>query len=932
MAPTVPSTMTITMVDTDNMLKSFGEKLNAVIEGFKENTVWLKEIQEEAERMFISDFSAEPELMPKTPSERKQSRRRPSVALHRSKRFSKSRKNLRHSSIQRRMLENKRFEENDGGCNKIVEQAMPMTRSAARAAIAANQENEQNSKTVVVPNNGRMPLIDLSSNDCKTMELHEKGQVVNLIQTPLPFEDVKLCQKACTIKFDLSHEAGVEILSPAGTVEIVRRPSRAATKLKLAEPVNLQENGMERASALTVQELNDVPEVSTNVENCIPENESKALRRSVRKRSRSKSISLVDKYSLNVQQSDLKKKSMKKSLSKSSTRKKIVLESSSCENGNDFGGVGEKESEIKKSSTEDTTSIIKVVSNHLSDLEEPKEEKSPDMLIPENRECRQTLNVTKVDIVNLENEVEPTQPQPSRTQKNGSSDCGKSNFSDGQSVGRKRSYKCAVANEDSYSEELEKVNSPPRKKTPSPDFATNKVVRPKHKTFLHTVQKNQLLMTPVSVSRYMVKTFIKRNTPLKVDLKEQEKIRLENLKKKKELEEERIQKVEEQKKRKVEEFKKKREMQVKRVMETRSRVQQQEEEKKKKIEEKFAQIDGKNAKVREERFAEEKAKRKAAAKRMEEAEARRRQEEEARKQKLQQLEEERQELLQRKKEEELERQRKIVEARKLQEQRQAELEREKQREWQLAADREKERKKEQENIQAEKERARLEKEKALQLQRELERTAREDAALHAEREKAEKEKLYKEARKKTKLEEQQLAELERQHLEKEIRKEQEIKEQEKRDRENEERKWKEGQDKEAEVEIASKNTLNVTVEVHHTPPPQSYSMTPNVKVKLPKVNLEDYGMDLNSDDSTDDEGAPRKPIPAWASGNELKKALMKQYYHPIDLDKFFGTIQPPNLETIFKKSKPRYLKRTSSAVWHSPPLNRFNAPYEFKKY
>lgn len=43
-------------------------------------------------------------------------------------------------------------------------------------------------------------------------------------------------------------------------------------------------------------------------------------------------------------------------------------------------------------------------------------------------------------------------------------------------------------------------------------------------------------------------------------------------------------------------------------------------------------------------------------------------------------------------------------------------------------------------------------------------------------------------------------------------------------------------------------------------------MTPNGKIKLPKVNLEDYGMDLNSDDSTDDEGAPRKLIPAWASG------------------------------------------------------------------
>ncbi|KAM6960630.1 inner centromere protein [Aplochiton taeniatus] len=68
--------------------------------------VWLEEIQQEANRMFSSDFSAEPELMPKTPSQKK-SNRRIRVSLGRQeearakRRFSKGkRSNLRRSSVK----------------------------------------------------------------------------------------------------------------------------------------------------------------------------------------------------------------------------------------------------------------------------------------------------------------------------------------------------------------------------------------------------------------------------------------------------------------------------------------------------------------------------------------------------------------------------------------------------------------------------------------------------------------------------------------------------------------------------------------------------------------------------------------------------------------------------------------------------------------
>uniref|UniRef100_A0A8D3AQ31 Inner centromere protein ARK-binding domain-containing protein n=1 Tax=Scophthalmus maximus TaxID=52904 RepID=A0A8D3AQ31_SCOMX len=112
--------------------------------------------------------------------------------------------------------------------------------------------------------------------------------------------------------------------------------------------------------------------------------------------------------------------------------------------------------------------------------------------------------------------------------------------------------------------------------------------------------------------------------------------------------------------------------------------------------------------------------------------------------------------------------------------------------------------------------------------------------------------------------------------------------------------------------------LNVTVDIEQSP--QSYSITPKGGNRpLMSKCAEDYGMDQNSDDSTDDESAPRKPIPSWAEGPNLQQIIMKQYFNPPQLDLFFGKIEPLKLEDIFYKSKPRYFKRTSSAVWHSPP-------------
>ncbi|KAL0155407.1 hypothetical protein M9458_049670, partial [Cirrhinus mrigala] len=52
---------------------------------------------------------------------------------------------------------------------------------------------------------------------------------------------------------------------------------------------------------------------------------------------------------------------------------------------------------------------------------------------------------------------------------------------------------------------------------------------------------------------------------------------------------------------------------------------------------------------------------------------------------------------------------------------------------------------------------------------------------------------------------------------------------------------------------------------------------------------------------------------------QLQQTIMKHYYNPLDLNAYFGEPEPPKLEAIFKRTKARFFKRTSSAVWHSPP-------------
>ncbi|NXX24958.1 INCE protein, partial [Nicator chloris] len=811
--------------------------------------VWLDEIYEEAVRMFVSNYSEELELMPKTPSQKKRQRRKRLSALQEEdqepgrKRLSRRRNSsikLVPSVRSSQRLQNK--ENLELSRAKAKENSPPQRVTRSRAAASGRS-------CKVVP---ETPPATQAAGKDPWVEADRVGTAV-----PLQRSREKLAELLPTSSGNGSpKERGVPKsplvpTAPELVVPCTPEASQAALELQTARTANVTiilspGTGLEERDG-SPWEHNRAQEPSQPLRNSLgTPTGSRLSRRSVRrslmgKASLSHRTSLAEKYSLASKRESMIRTSIARAAGKKKAARKRSVSSSSMDG--EFG------------CHEAPHSLNQERAVSMCDCPETRLLFPQDLQSPQMSLCSHTVS----------KHGQPREPNSSENNLNKNEET----LEPPQSARRKPSYKRAVDERYDHQQAEEGGLSPLRRKTPSPVLPASKVVRP-FKTFLHTVQKNQLLMTPSSVGRNgVIKSFIRYNTPLQGDPKEKERQKLEALRKKQEAEQLRRQKLEEEKKRRLGEAKLKREERLRKVLQARERAEEMERERKRRIEQKIALFDEKTEKVREERLAEEKTKKRVAARKMEEAEARRRQEEEARRQRAVQQEEEQRrcrELMQKKREEEQERARKIAE------QRQAEQERERQ----LAAERELERKREQERIQAEK--LREQQEKAAQLQKE--------AA-------AAKERLCREMEKEQ--EQQMLAEKKRQEKE---------------------------QKKLSEDQKAKDNVRALLLEnKERSPACNSYEMTPQSKkeLKVPVTSLNDYGMDLNSDDSTDDESQPRKPVPAWATGNQLSQAVIRQYYNPPDVDALFGAIPSPKLEDIFYKSKPRYFKRTSSAVWHSPP-------------
>ncbi|NXI02894.1 INCE protein, partial [Pachycephala philippinensis] len=812
--------------------------------------VWLDEIYEEAVRMFVSNYSEELELMPKTPSQKKRQRRKRLSALQEEeqepgrKRLSRRRNSSLKLVPSVRASQRLRNKENlELSRAEAKENSPPQRVTRARAAASANT-----SRVVLETPPARQPA---GKDKDPWVEADHVGTTGPLQRSGA--QPAELLPTSSGNDSPKEHGVPKSPLVPAAPeLEVPCTPeaSQAGPELQTEKAANVTvilstEAGLEEGDSSPQehsraeepsQPLRDSPGTPTG---------SRLSRRSVRrslmgKASLSRRTSLAEKYSLASKRESMIRTSIARAAGKKKAARKRSVSCSSS--------VDEPPHDLNQEW------VFSMCNCPETPLLFPQDFQSP----------RMSLRSHTVSKHGQPQELNSTLAWRHEEDLPGVMGCAV------LSHRRKPSYKRAVDERYDHQQAEEGGLSPLRRKTPSPVLPASKVVRP-FKTFLHTVQKNQLLMTPSSVGRTgVIKSFIRHNTPLQADPKEKERQKLETLRKKQEAEQLRRQKLEEEKKRRLGEAKLKREERLRKVLQARERAEEIEKERKRRIEQKIALFDEKTEKVREERLAEEKIKKRVAARKMEEAEARRRQEEEARRQRaLQQEEEERRrrELMQKKKEEEQERARKIAE------QRQAEQERERQ----LAAERELERKREQERIQAEK--LREQQEKAARLQKE--------AA-------AAKERLRKEMEKKEQ-EQQMLAEKKRQ--------------------EEEQKKLSEEQ----KAKDSARAPLLENKE--NSPACNSYEMTPQSRkdFKPPVTSSNDYGMDLNSDDSTDDESQPRKPVPAWATGNQLSQAVIRQYYHPPDVDALFGAIPSPRLEHIFYKSKPRYFKRTSSAVWHSPP-------------
>ncbi|KAM9606740.1 inner centromere protein-like isoform 2-T4 [Morphnus guianensis] len=847
------------------LLEVCGQRLSRFLHDAEhKHLAWLREVEEQGMRMLDSNFGAEPELMPKTPSQRRRPKKRQSSCLkdeHKEpnrRRLSRRRSSIKPSSQRRYSKEQPRNPGCQGG-----EVSMPNCAVRSQASV----ETKLPALTGKWPAEAQGPVAKTDCQDCPQGANSSDAACKAVTGEQLPKGG------AATELHDVSSVAAIPAGQTAreGGEAPKRRASTSTPKAaRGGDPAMLQ--GDQCPQGLEKVLFQDSDSKMTTVR-------SKTRRCSGRRSfvggpHKSRRASLAEKYSLASKRESMIRRSISRAISKKAAARESSSASSrvSCQ------------SSLEVFVEEDVTGSMRPG----LELNPPSEKTPEDVLISSKNiqaasPLAQHLSPPEQQTGNNEGSCVNPKSEP-QNENQEQRHCAKSQ--EDPSCIWTRSCKQAMGviwngqqpGGHTLSPWNDKHKNSANQAAPSSSPAS-KVVRPL-KNFLQAVQQNHLLTSPGRTGRGgVIKNFIKRNTPTRPDLKEKERQRLESLRKKQEAEEQRKKKVEEERKRRQAEMKQKREERLRKALQARERVEQMEEEKKKRMEQKILQNEEKVrlSQVREEKVAEEWSKKKLLKKHGEA---------DARKQKVPSVEEdefEQQKPLQKRKEDEVkEKGRKVLELKNLVGQQQVEQVKERDHRQQG-------------------------KEKAPQPQLE--------SALFTEKnikeEESPKELHQLPGQEKRAKQPESIAMASNPWL-KAVKKEDGL--QEPQQQLGEEKKIKRPE----ALTAASGTWLSKTVKKSIS---TSYLERPKgtKESRSPKVNENNYGMDLNSDDSTDDENEPRKPVPAWADGSQLNQAILHQYYHPVNVDQLFGLIPSPKLEDIFGKSKPRYFKRTSSAVWHSPP-------------
>ncbi|XP_064516010.1 inner centromere protein-like [Pseudopipra pipra] len=832
------------------LLEVCGQRLSRFLHDAQyKRLAWLREVEEQGVRMLESSFRAEPALMPKTPSQRRRPRKRQSSCLKEENKEPNRRRLSRRRSVVKPVS------------SRLSSQRHPSQEQPQSPGCGGEEVSVPRCATGSQA--GVMPQL---------LELPGKQLVEAFI--PLGKQDGQDCVQGAA-GGDAAALAVLEEHLPEGDAAAELQEVSGVAGIAAEQPGRDGEQGPRTASTST-------PKTARNGDPGSPQGLDKLLfqdsdskrtteKPRLRRRSRSHRVSLAEKYSLSSRRENM----IRRSISRAKARKAAAQESSSASSRVSC------QSSLEVFMEEDVTSGARPE----LELNPPREKAPEDVLIPSKSpraasppaqplfHPEQQAGNAAGSHVNPSSEPQKNQEPPH---------CAKSQESPSRIW--TRGYKQALGvlwhGQQPGGQALSPLDGKHKtsaSQAPSSPSPASKVVKPL-KNFLQAVQRNQLLPSSGPTGRGGgIKDFIKRNTPtrpnLKGDFVEKERQRLENLRKKREAEEQRKKKVEEEKRRRQAEMKQKREERLRKVLQARERVEQMEEEKKKRMEQKLLQSD---EKVREEKVAEERSKRKT-LKKPGEADVRK-------KKALRGDENEQQEAPQKRREDEVkEKGKKVLELKNLLEQQQVE--------------RAKERDPKQRG-----------KEKPPQAQLE-------PAVL------ADKTTKGKENPKELPLGPGQ-----------EKRDEQPgsifpalntwlqvMKEADGQQQLGEEKKPKPPPAAAAAAAASAAPGTWLSKDVKKSLSTSCLGPPEGMQGPGSPTAENDYGLDLNSDDSTDDENDPRKPIPAWAQGTQLQQALLHQYYNPPDVDALFGPIPTPKLEDIFYKSKPRYFKRTSSAVWHSPP-------------